>query len=574
MRVVGRALVAGAVTLLAVTLGSGAWLTPAPEAPASPRRAPDVHERREAQPRKPKPPAPASPPSMVLVLLDDLSLDLVPTMHQVQRMQEQGASYEHSYVVDSLCCVSRSSLLTGQYPHQTGVRTNTANTPNLIGPLGGWEAFAAYGNLERSVNVRLQRAGWTTGFIGKYLNQYEPVADLVVPPGWSNWQAIFGDAYDGWDFHVTRQDGDDLLVDHIPAPPAEASDEEKDAAYVGTVVADRAVDFIREHRGERSPYFLMVAPYGTHSRVGPVGHYPDDPAFPPAFRDRPAPDRPGNCGAVACTSLGIDDLPGFGDVQDDNAPRYADGSPAPQWRDHVPAITVAGAEDTLRNRARMAQSLDWMLGRIRAAVGPDTYVVLTSDNGFHIGQHGLDQGKGTPFESDVRVPLVVTGPGVEPGPRGELVSNLDLAPTLEDLAGLRPAAYRSGTSLVPTLGDRARDRRRFTFFEHTWAPSLGADPDALYAGGTTDLVPSYAAVRSRTGLLVRFDLDHTWDGVEHVWEFYDYTAVGWERRNTYGDPRHRAEIAQLTRRLERFGRCAEEISGDDAVPDRCRSLTH
>ena len=105
-------------------------------------------------------------PSIVLVLMDDFSLELLETMRNAQRMRETGASYPHSYVVDSLCCVSRASIFTGQYPHQTGVLTNTANTPNPVGPIGGWEAFEANGNAERSVNVRLQQAGYTTGFIG------------------------------------------------------------------------------------------------------------------------------------------------------------------------------------------------------------------------------------------------------------------------------------------------------------------------------------------------------------------------------------------------------------------------
>jgi arylsulfatase A-like enzyme len=68
-------------------------------------------------------------PSIVLVLADDLSMDLVRTMGEVQRMSRRGATYRHSYVVDSLCCPSRASLLTGQYPHQTGVLTNDARPP-------------------------------------------------------------------------------------------------------------------------------------------------------------------------------------------------------------------------------------------------------------------------------------------------------------------------------------------------------------------------------------------------------------------------------------------------------------
>jgi hypothetical protein len=92
----------------------------------------------QAEPDEQAPERPARP-SFVVVLMDDFSLDLLPTMRQAQVMAREGASYEHAYVVDSLCCVSRTSLLTGQYPHQTGVRTNTANTPNPVGPLGGFE---------------------------------------------------------------------------------------------------------------------------------------------------------------------------------------------------------------------------------------------------------------------------------------------------------------------------------------------------------------------------------------------------------------------------------------------------
>ncbi|QBR93072.1 sulfatase-like hydrolase/transferase [Nocardioides euryhalodurans] len=562
-----------AVLVTALVAGCGARREPV-EADPQPRT--PVVDGHRLQPRATSAPAaPAGPASVVLVLVDDLSTELLQTMDEAGEMARAGASYENSFVVDSLCCVSRSSLLTGQYPHQTGVLTNTANTPNAFGPLGGWEAFAAYGNASRSVNLQLREAGWTTGFVGKFLNEYDysPGGELpLVPPGWSDWQPVFGNAYDGWDFDLLHADADGVRVEHVDAPPAEASDAAKDAAYAGTVIADRAVDFVREHRDDRAPYFLTVAPYGTHSRVGPDPSYPGDPGFPPAFGDRPSAGRPGNCGPVACASLGVDDLPGFGDPQADNEPLRSDGTPAAPWRPLGMTPDEDKAVAALRARAQMAQSIDRMVARIRDEVGPDTYVVLTSDNGFHLGQHALGQGKGTAFTSDVQVPLLVTGPGVAPGARSEVVSNLDLAATLEDLAGLPPSPWRSGTSLLPTFGDPKLDRRRFAFVEHTWARSLGTDPDAMYAGGTMDLIPSYLAVRSRTGLLVRYDLDPTWEGIDHAWEFYDYTRVGWERTNGYADPAHRAQVRLLTDRLARFEAC-QRFTRDEEVPDHCRRLT-
>lgn len=514
-------------------------------------------------------------PNIVLVLLDDASAELFATMRHARALQRRGAAYTHSFVVDSLCCVSRTSLLTGQYPHQTGVLTNTANTPNGVGPVGGYEAFTAYGNAERSVNLRLQDAGYVTGFVGKFLNQYEQhLSPLPLPPGWTQWNALFGSAYDGWEFESTYVEDGRLRVRSHPAPPSWAGDREKDAAYAGTVTEQLALDFIREHQPADAPYFLEVAPYAAHGRVHEDGHYPDDPVFPPAMRDRPRPGHPdGNCGLVRCSDLTIEDVPGFRDDPADNAPRWRDGSRAPAWRPGVPGPSPEDAVDALRNRARMVQSVDRMLGKILAAVDDDTYVVLTSDNGFHLGQHGLGSGKGSAYDSDVRVPLYVVGPGVRPGVRDELVSNLDLAPTFEELASLRPAAYRSGRSLRPSLlgspaepGPPGRDA---VVIEHTWAPSLGADPDKDYSGGTIDDIPSYVAARNRTGLLVRLDLDHSWEGTTYAWEFYSYRDLAWERTNQYGDPQHAGDVASLRGAIRRFDACAS-ATRDDAVRAACR----
>ncbi len=85
-------------------------------------------------------------------MIDDFSMDLVQTMRSARQMKRAGASYSHAFVVDSLCCVSRSSLFTGQYPHQTGVRTNTSGQLDAM-PLGGYAAFEGYGNRERAFNV-------------------------------------------------------------------------------------------------------------------------------------------------------------------------------------------------------------------------------------------------------------------------------------------------------------------------------------------------------------------------------------------------------------------------------------
>ena len=519
---------------------------------------------------------PGTRPNIVLVLMDDFSMDLLPTMRSAAAMQRAGASYSHAYVVDSYCCPSRTSLLTGQYPHQTGVRTNVRGERPM--PLGGFGAFEAFENAERSFNVSLQAAGYTTGFFGKFLNHYEQHPTGALPPalpGWSEFEAVFGTAYDGWDYWTGRLGSDGRIhVDHHPAPPITANSDEKDEAYAGVRIERSALDFIRRHDDDEAPYFLQVAPYGPHSRTSlRSGHYPGDHLFPAMFRDRPSPERPaGNCGAIPCRELSWQDLAGYPALPGDNLPRTRDGRLAERWH-NGPRVVRAVATRLLRDRARMAQSIDRMVQRILAAVGEDTYVVLTSDNGFHLGQMGLGVGKGTPYDTDVRVPLLVVGPGVEPGVRDTMTSNVDLAPTFEDLADAPTPAYRSGRSLRRTFADPRVQVHDVVFFEHTAHAANRLDPDrALLHGTEYHRIPSYLAVRSRTGLLVRYDLDPTLAGVAHAWGFHDYTRTGWENGNEYDERRHSGRIARLTRKLRQFDECSAFIRAA-AVPRECRSIT-
>ncbi len=199
--------------------------------------------------------------------------------------------------------------------------------------------------------------------------------------------------------------------------------------------------------------------------------------------------------------------------------------------------------------------------------------MLTSDNGLHLGQLGLLRGKGTAYDTDTHVPVLVVGPGVVPGPRTTMVSNIDWAPTFEQLAGLGSPAYRTGTSLVPTLADPAARVGDYVFFEHTFSKSRpGADPDRPFTGGGLNVIPSYVAVRSRTALLVRNDLDRRWGHHRYAYELYDYTDHAWERTNEYDDPAHAAEVATLMAKLDQWDECGG-LRGADPVPDLCRSLT-
>jgi len=350
------------------------------------------------------------------------------------------------------------------------------------------------------------------------------------------------------------------------APGASASDSAKDEAYAGTVIGDLAMDFLATNEAAAKPYFLEVALYAPHNRTQPEGHYPGDPLFPPMFRDRTG-DR--SCGRVACSRLTAADLPGFGDSATDNRPRTAKGTKARAWNTGS-TLSKAVAVRDLRDRARMAQSADRLISRILRTVGPDTYVVLTSDNGFHLGQNGLGRGKGTAYDTDVRVPLLVTGPGVVPGQRREVTSNIDLAPTFEELAGLAPAPYRSGLSLVPTFTQPWLVRQSYAFLEHTQQTLAGGDPDAAFSGSELDRIPAYTAVRSRLALLVRLDLDPRAGRTSWGYEYYRYRRDRWERRNAFASPKRKPEVDLLLAKLAAFDACRE--TGAQPLSQACRGV--
>lgn len=548
----------GTALAATVTVGGGHLATAAPASPdtASPAAVKDAR------------------PDIVFVLMDDFSLELLATMPQARKMQASGATYRNAHVVDSLCCPSRSAILTGRAPHQTGVLTNTAQDPD--NPIGGYRAFVRNGNTTKAFNVALHRSGYATGFVGKYLNGYEMSTNYegkhFAPAkiaGWTDFQAILGGGYPEWGFWSTYRDADGVMqVRHNLKPKRTASVAERDRHYATNVASDMAVGFLRKHRDEEKPYFLEVATYGPHAQM--VHAYAENPAFPSAFADRAPQGRPadGNCGTGPCDALTLRDLKGYDDPRADNAPtflrRNGTTRPAPAWNTNPLTLTAKSALSSYRDRARMVQSIDRMIGRLRAEAGPNTYFFLTSDNGFHLGQLQLNGGKGSPYDVDTQVPLLVTGPGVRPGARHQFVSSLDLSSTFESLAGLRSPGYRSGTSFAESLRRPQAPGGRFVFYDHTFAKSQPGEVDNDYAvGGDIDSIPSYIGVRGRRGLLVRVDQDNSWRGTRYAWELYRYD-VPWEDRNVFAQDHDKPYARELMRRLRMW---------DDCEPSQCRAAS-
>ncbi len=212
----------------------------------------------------------ADRPNIVFVLTDDLSFDLLPYMPGVQQLAARGMSFEDYFVSDSLCCPSRASIFTGDYPHDTGVFDN-------VGPDGGIRSFYANGDETHTFNIALQRAGYTTAMMGKYLNGYlekrqSPIGARTVPPGWNDWD-VAGNGYPEFDYWL-NQNGRLHWYGHA------AQD------YLTDVLAGKAVDFINQSAGRGRPFFLEVASFAPHRPYVPA------PRDRHLFPDLKAPEPP------------------------------------------------------------------------------------------------------------------------------------------------------------------------------------------------------------------------------------------------------------------------------------------
>ena len=448
----------------------------------------------------------------MFVLTDDLSWNLVQYMPRVLRLQRAGVTFSRYIVSDSLCCPSRSSIFTGLYPHDTGVLTNSGYHH------GGYLAFLAHGDEAKTFAVAVHGRGYMTSMMGKYLNGYNP-ARPTVPRGWDGWQ-VAGNGYPEFNYDLNANG-------HL----FHFGGRSNPANYLTDVLAGRATSFVAKAARAHKPFLLEVATFAPHAPYTPAPRNAHD--FPGLTEPRD---------------------PSF-NTNNVNPPSWL-GKRAP-----LAPAAVRRIDLDYRRRARAVEAVDRLVGEVENVLGrlglaKNTYIVFSSDNGYHMGQHRLLPGKMTAFDTDIRVPLIVTGPGV-PHHRTitQLVENVDLYPTFARLAGAIPAPSIDGRSLVPLLhGQRVRRWRTAAPIEHHGPATPIDDPDYENGelGGNPD---SYNAIRLG-GAVIAGQLVRNAVYVEYVngeREYYNISTDPNERHNTYNrlGPRQRNQLHAITAALSR-----------------------
>ncbi len=443
-------------------------------------------------------------PNIVFVLTDDLTWNLVTRryMPHVIQLERRGQTFVHYIVANSLCCPSRASIFTGLFPHDTGVFTNS-------GADGGLYAFIHQTpSLEtKTYAVALKAQGYETSLMGKYLNGYgEPEMMTYIPSGWTDWH-VGAKAYPEFDYDLNENG----RIVHFGGRTGSCGIDGNPNNYGVDVLAARATSFIARAASDRKPFFLEVSTYAPH---GP---------YTPAPRN-------------AC------DFPGLKHPRD---PSFnTNNVNPPSWLGPRPKLKpkrVREIDRDFRMRAQAVEAIDQLLADIETALAThdlarNTYIVFSSDNGYHMGQHRLLPGKKTAFDTDIRVPLIVAGPGV---PQGRIVSqvaqNIDLYPTFLELTGSVPDSTIDGHSLVPLLNPTPSALppawRTVALVEHHQPTTVIGDPD--FENGKLGGSPaSYGAIRlsgQEFGNAVYVEYTA---GSQR--EYYDIDRDPFERHNVYG----------------------------------------
>lgn len=427
--------------------------------------------------------------NIIFILSDDHRYDAMGFMGKIKGLQtpgmdlmaREGAHMKNAFVSTALCSPSRASILTGQFAHTHTVVDNDAPLPpNLT-------FFPQY----------LQKHGYQTSFFGKW---HMGNTGDQPQPGFDHWESFQGQGvYYGVTLNINGK--------RIP--------NNKDT-YTTDLLANHAIDWLNS-RNKQKPFFLYLSHKGVHSEFQPAkrheGRYANLQIVTPPSMYLTATDSSKSFGIATppATTVNYTDIPKWVRNQ-----RYS-------W--HGVDYMYHGAiqfDGFYRRYLETLQAVDESIEKVirylkENNLDKNTIVLYMSDNGFSFGEHGLID-KRHAYEESMRVPMLVWGPGIaKPNSvYGQVVMNVDIAPTFLELAGISKPATMDGNSFAPLLRDQKIPTRNMVFYEYYWEAAFPQTPTIF-------------AVRTDR---YKYIYNHgTWD----INEFYDLQNDPYEMNNLIRD---------------------------------------
>ncbi|MFD1720335.1 sulfatase [Amnibacterium endophyticum] len=415
----------------------------------------------------------------------------------LDRLVQEGTAFTRAYVTAPSCAPSRASLFTGLYPHSLGVLRNDDPWQH------SWvEQLAAAGY--RCVSVGKMHTfpyEVAAGFHERHVVENKDRSNPKLPFLLDQWdKALAVQHMAKPDRRVHRQRPD--YRDRLGAFEWELPEE----MHADNFVAGLAKLWLDTYPRTGEPFFLQVGFPGPHPPYDPT------PRFIERFADRDVPmphDDPDDVAALPTPlqELRRDHLT----VDHDGIVFLEDPTPEQQRRQRLYYLAnVAMIDEQI---GELLEALD------RRGVLDDTVVIVTSDHGDCLGDHGLVQ-KWNMYEPSVHVPVIVRGPGVEAGQRLDgLVEHMDLGPTVLELAGVKPPAWMEARSLASALRGEQWAGRSHAFSEH--ARDVILTGTALMTMVRDEHLKLVEFVDSEEGQL--FDLRSDPDEVRNRWDDAEYS---------------------------------------------------
>jgi N-acetylglucosamine-6-sulfatase len=430
----------------------------------------------------------AKPRNVVFILSDDHRYDAMSFLgHQFAKtpvmdsLAKNGAYIKNALVTTALCSPSRASILTGLYTFRHRVIDNNRPIPP------GTVYFPQY----------LQKAGYATGFIGKWHMGGE--SDRPQP-GWDHWVSFAGQG------------------EYLPPTPDYTLNVDgkrvKQKGYITTELTDYAIDWLKQQKPAEKPFFLYLSHKAVHANFTPEDKYED------SLKDLPF-QRPASEQETA---------------RDLQKPRWLRDQRNSWHGVDFPYHSELDIERYYKRYCETLRSVDDSIGRVLQqlkdmGIHDETLVIYMGDNGFMFGEHGLID-KRVAYETSMRVPMLAQCPAlIKQGTvLDQMIANLDVGPTVMEVMGLQTPPHMDGKSFLPLLkGENILWRDRFLYVYY-WEKNFPQTPT------------TFALRTPKAKYITYYGL---WDSDE----FYDLATDPEESKNLINDPSRLAEVRRMENEL-------------------------